>query len=210
MAVSSGAGQVFGWFANMTAVAGLITWFGICVTYIRFYAGLKAQGIDRTTLPYYTRVQPFAAWYGAISTFVICLVCLVYYPPLQNVVLMFLQFNDWSVFLKGNWSTANFVTSYLPFVMFPILYIGARVYYRSPPVRAEDMDFVSDIAQIEADEVPDTPAKTKMEAFWKWLVSFAVLPTSASTTYICWSRCKTCGGNVVESFGDILSVVVYL
>ncbi|KAG8219965.1 amino acid permease [Butyriboletus roseoflavus] len=117
MAVSSGAGTVFGWFANMTAVAGLVTWFGICVTYIRFYGGMKAQGIDRKTLPYYTRVQPFAAWYGAISTFIICL------------------FNDWSVFLKGNWNTATFVTSYLPLIMFPILYIGARFYYRTPPVK---------------------------------------------------------------------------
>ncbi|KAG8678920.1 hypothetical protein FRC09_019416, partial [Ceratobasidium sp. 395] len=29
MSVNSGAGTVFGWFANMTAVAGLMTWFGI-------------------------------------------------------------------------------------------------------------------------------------------------------------------------------------
>lgn len=78
MAISSGAGKVFNWFANMTSVAGLMTWFGICVTYIRFYAGLKVQGIDRTTLPFYTRLQPYAAWYGAISTFIICLVCLAY------------------------------------------------------------------------------------------------------------------------------------
>ena len=82
MAISNGAGTVFTWFANMTSVAGLLTWFGISITYIRFYKGMKAQGIDRTTLPFTTRVQPYAAWYGAIGTFVICLVCLVYHPPL--------------------------------------------------------------------------------------------------------------------------------
>lgn len=76
MAISSGAGMVFTWFSNMTAIAGLMTWFGICVTYIRFYSGMKAQGIDRRTLPYYTRVQPFAAWYGTFGTFIVCLVCL--------------------------------------------------------------------------------------------------------------------------------------
>ena len=75
MGISSGAGTVFNWFVNMTSIAGLMTWFGICVTYVRFYGGLKAQGIDRTTLPYYTRIQPFAAWYGLITTFIICLVC---------------------------------------------------------------------------------------------------------------------------------------
>lgn len=42
MAISSGAGNVFNWFANMTSVAGLMTWFGICITYIRFYKGMKA------------------------------------------------------------------------------------------------------------------------------------------------------------------------
>ncbi|KAN0100779.1 amino acid-polyamine-Organocation superfamily protein [Tylopilus felleus] len=152
MAISSGAGMVFTWFSNMTSVAGLMTWFGICVTYVRFYSGLKAKGIDRTTLPYYTRVQPFAAWYGIVSTFIICL------------------FNGWSVFLRSDWNNGIFVTDYLPFVLFPILYIGARFYYRTPPVKPEDMDFVSDIAQIEADEEPEKPPRNRMEAFWQWLM----------------------------------------
>jgi amino acid permease len=60
----------------MTSIAGLITWFGIGFTYIRFYAGMKAQGIDRRTLPYWTRFQPFAAYYTCISTMIICIVCL--------------------------------------------------------------------------------------------------------------------------------------
>ena len=170
MAVSSGAGKVFDWFANMTSVAGLMTWFGICITYIRFHKGMKAQGIDRTTLPYYTRVQPFAAWFGAISTFIICLVRRPYYTSLPNKVLMLFQFSGWSVFLKGKWNAANFVTNYLPFILFPILYIGSSLYYRTPTVAPEDMDFVSDIAQIEADETPEDPPKNKAEAFWRWLV----------------------------------------
>ena len=44
------------------------------ITYIRFYAGMKVQGIDRKTLPYYTNLQPYAAWYGVIGTFTICFV----------------------------------------------------------------------------------------------------------------------------------------
>ena len=62
-------------FANMTAVAGLMSWFGISITYIRFYSGLKAQGIDRTALPYHSRLQPFAGWYAMFSTIIICFVC---------------------------------------------------------------------------------------------------------------------------------------
>lgn len=58
----------------MTAVAGLMSWFGISVTYIRFYAGLKAQGFDRTALPFSSRLQPFLGWYGVFSTIFICFV----------------------------------------------------------------------------------------------------------------------------------------
>jgi amino acid transporter len=77
MGVSAGSGKVFGWFANMTAVAGLMTWFGIAVTYIRFYAGTKAQGLDRSKLPYSSKLQPYAAWYAAIS----CLFISFVRPP---------------------------------------------------------------------------------------------------------------------------------
>jgi amino acid transporter len=91
MGINSGAGRVFGWFANMTAVAGLMTWFGICITYIRFYAGtlhfilfvfykltlnqgLKAQGMDRSKMPFASSLQPYAAWYAMILSFIICFV----------------------------------------------------------------------------------------------------------------------------------------
>ncbi|KAH7924878.1 amino acid permease [Leucogyrophana mollusca] len=152
MAISSGAGTAFGWFSNMTSIAGLMTWFGISVTYIRFYAGTKAQGIDRKTLPYWTRFQPFPAWYACIATVTICF------------------FSGFDVFLNGEWSNATFVTTYILFVMFPIMYVGARIYYRVKPVAAIDMDFKSDIDQIEADTYDDPPPKNKWEAFWQWLI----------------------------------------
>ncbi|TFY78492.1 hypothetical protein EWM64_g5521 [Hericium alpestre] len=152
MGVKSGSGKVFGWFANMTSVAGLMTWFGIAVTYIRFYAGCKAQGIDRKKLPFSSPLQPYAAYWAAGSTIVICF------------------FSGWSVFLKDNWDTSAFVTNYLPFILFPILYIGSRLWYRTPWVKAEDMDFVSDIAEIEAECYEEPPPRNRWEAFWQWLM----------------------------------------
>ena len=58
----------------MTSVAGMMSWFGISVTYLRFYAGMKAQGFDRSTLPYSSRFQPYLGWYGVVSTLVVCIV----------------------------------------------------------------------------------------------------------------------------------------
>ena len=74
MGVHAGSGKVFGWFANMTAVAGLLTWFGISYTYTRFYAGMKIQGIDRENLPFKSPLQPFAAWYATVSCLLISFV----------------------------------------------------------------------------------------------------------------------------------------
>jgi hypothetical protein len=58
----------------MTSIAGLLTWFGICVTYIRFNRGFRYQGYDRKTLPYKSPLQPYAAYYGAVGTILICFV----------------------------------------------------------------------------------------------------------------------------------------
>ncbi|KAI0078940.1 amino acid permease [Panus rudis PR-1116 ss-1] len=153
MSVNSGAGQVFGWFANMTSIAGLMTWFGIAVTYIRFYAGFKQQGFDRSKLPYASALQPYAAWYAAIACIVVCF------------------FSGWKVFLKDSWDTATFVTNYLPLALFPVLYVGAKLWRKVPIVKPQDMDFLSGLAEIEAACYDEPPPRNWVERFWSWLVS---------------------------------------
>ena len=93
MGISSGSGRVFNWFVNskshlhvhffqqnsnacfvVTSIAGLMTWFGICVTYVRFYKGFKVQGFDRSQLPYAHFLQPYAAWYAMFMCLLICFV----------------------------------------------------------------------------------------------------------------------------------------
>ncbi|EJD00917.1 amino acid permease [Fomitiporia mediterranea MF3/22] len=157
MGVTAGSGKVFQWFVNMTSVAGLMTWFGITVTYLRFHAGFKAQGFDRSTLPYASKLNPYAAWYAMISCIVICF------------------FSGWSVFLKGKWDTASFVTNYLPFMLFPILYVGSRMYYRCRPLKVHEMDFITNIKEIEAETYDDPPPRNWGERFWGWLVSSITL-----------------------------------
>ncbi|KAG7099407.1 hypothetical protein E1B28_001260 [Marasmius oreades] len=152
MVVSAGAGKVFTWFQNMTSVAGLVTWFGISVTYVRFYAGLKAQGYDRTKLPFYSRLQPFVAWYSMTLCLLICIL------------------SGWKVFLRGQWRTDTFVTNYLPLVLFPIMYLAAKLARKTRIVRASEMDFVSGLAQVEADSYDEPPPRNKFEAFWGWLM----------------------------------------
>jgi len=152
MGVTKGSGLVFTYFSQLTAIAGLLTWFGIGVTYLRFYKGMKAQGMDRTKLPYYSKLQPFAAWYAVCS--------------ISFIMLL----SGWAVFLKGRWVTSTFVTNYLTLVLFPILYLGARLYYKEGPKKPLEMDFLTNIDEIEADTYDEPPPKNAGEAFWQWLM----------------------------------------
>ncbi|KAI0745637.1 amino acid permease [Earliella scabrosa] len=152
MGISSGSGRVFGWFVNMSAVSGLSSWFGISVTYIRFHRGLKAQGIDRKTLPFMSSLQPFAAWYAAIGCFLVIL------------------FSGWSVFLKGHWRTDTFVTNYLPMVLFPLFYVAAKLWTRAPLVPYADMDFKSGLQEVLDATVEDPPPRNRVERVWSWLI----------------------------------------
>ncbi|KAI0661389.1 amino acid permease [Cubamyces menziesii] len=154
MGLQGGSGRVFSWYdARRTAVAGLTSWFGIGVTYLRFHRGLKAQGIDRKTLPYHSPLQPFAGWYATIGCFIVIL------------------FSGWYVFLKGNWATDTFVTNYLPMALFPVLYVGAKLYYRTPLTPYEEMDFKTGLQEV-LDAYDEPPPKNWAMRVWSWLVMY--------------------------------------
>jgi amino acid permease len=97
---SGGASQAFGWLQNLSTLAGLVAWAVMCFTYIRFHAALKAQGVDRSTLPWKSAFQPFTAWWGFIGAVIIALI------------------TGFPVFLKGNWNTSDFIASYIGIPIF--------------------------------------------------------------------------------------------
>ena len=63
---SGGPSVVFGWFQNLTTIASLFTWCSICIAYIQFHKALKAQGVDRNTLVFKSRFQPYTAWFAFV------------------------------------------------------------------------------------------------------------------------------------------------
>lgn len=67
----------------------------MCVTYLRFHAALKAQKRSRHDLHWRGYLQPYAAWFGAVFSFVVCLV------------------KGFPVFMKGAWNTSDFIASYI-------------------------------------------------------------------------------------------------
>ena len=61
-----------------------------------------------------------------------------------------LQFSGWEVFLKGNWHSTTFLTNYIPIILFPILYIAAKLFIGMQTVKADDMDFDTNVAEFDA------------------------------------------------------------
>ncbi|KAI9567925.1 amino acid transporter [Boletus coccyginus] len=139
--------EVFQWFSGFASTSGLVTWFGIGVTYLRFYEGMKAQGIDRNTLPFAPRVQPYAGWWcvcgSALALFVRIL------PSVVSATTLTPGLRNWEVLLKNKWDPIGFFTDYIPIILFPILYVAAKLVMRVPTVGADKMDFVSNVAEFD-------------------------------------------------------------
>ena len=127
MSVAKSSSTAFGWFSNMSSVAGMFNWLGICITAIRFRRGLKAQNISPEKLPWHSKLVPYAAWWGVTWSTIIILCA------------------KWEIFLHGKWDTASFITNYLPIPVFFCLFFGYKFWYKTKWIRPSEMDFVTDI-----------------------------------------------------------------
>jgi amino acid transporter len=65
---------VLNWFVSLVTASQLINFSVMCFTFLKFYKACKVQGLDRDTLPYKGMAQPYAAWYGLVTTFVMTFV----------------------------------------------------------------------------------------------------------------------------------------
>ena len=115
------------------------------------------------------------------------------------------------MFLKDSWETDTFVTNYLPLALFPILYVGAKLYFRTPMVKPEEMDFISGLKEIEAATYDEPPPRNWVERFWGWLVRSAfssflrLLLAIDDTDYrVPARRCKTTTSTETMLFASLL------
>ncbi|TVY49622.1 putative proline-specific permease [Lachnellula occidentalis] len=151
-----GPSTVFGWFQNLTTIAALFTWCSICVAYIQFHKALKAQGVDRNTLVFRSRFQPYTAWIALIFFAVIII------------------FNGFDVFVgehHSHWSVTNFLTAYIGIPIFFCLYAFWKIFKRSPLIQPADADITTGKAALDAaDEkwTEQTP-RNILERVWFWI-----------------------------------------
>lgn len=131
-----------GWLAYLPW-AVFFSWFSINLTYLGFYNGLKAQGIDRTSFVYSSSLQPYLSIWGVFWT------------------IIFILMNGFSVF--WNFTAAGFLTSYINIPLFAALYFGFKFIKKTKIWKGTEIDFVTGIPSIEETEVPEEPPKNIWE-----------------------------------------------
>ncbi|KEZ43946.1 hypothetical protein SAPIO_CDS4140 [Scedosporium apiospermum] len=145
--LSESSAVVLSWFVSLVTASQLMNFCIGCVSYLCFYRALKAQGIDRSTLPYKAWLMPYAAWYGGIGTFIMIFV------------------GGYTVFLpiEGMWSVPDFLFSYTMVMAFPVLYVGWKIVHRTRIFKPEEVDLRKDLDVIEEYEreyIPQPPKNT--------------------------------------------------
>jgi amino acid transporter len=147
---SGGAAQAFSWLLNLSTVAGLLAWMTLCICFIRYNRACIAQGLDRNSLPMKGRLQPYAAWVGAIGSGIIII------------------FSGFAVFLKGNWSVSNFIASYIGLVIYIVPYVVWKIVKNTKFVLSSETDLVS--GRFDSSSLPDELEPTSVWGrFIDWL-----------------------------------------
>ncbi|KAK0712248.1 amino acid permease-domain-containing protein [Apiosordaria backusii] len=151
--VSNDAAVVLQWFVNLVTASQLINFSSMCATYLRFYYGMKAQGFKRDDLPYKAMLQPYAAWYGLVGTFIMTFV------------------GGYTVFLPGKWDVPTFLFSYTMIAVCPILYLGYKFVKKTKVYRSDEIDLVKNVDEIEEYQrtyVP-SPPKNAFDRALDWM-----------------------------------------
>lgn len=91
--LSNSASVVLNWIVSLVTASQLLNFSSVCLTYICFHRALKAQGINRDSLPYKAMLMPFGAYYALVATFIMAFV------------------GGYPVFLPGRWSIPDFLFS---------------------------------------------------------------------------------------------------
>ncbi|KAI8624737.1 amino acid permease [Xylariaceae sp. FL1651] len=151
--VSNSGENVFFWFSNLSAVSTLIVWSSVCITYLRFYYGLRHNGISRDSLPYKAPLQPFLAY------FAMCFCIIVAF------------FNGFDAFFPGKFSAKTFIPPYIDIPIFLSLFFGYKLVKKTKLVKLNEMDLWSGKAEIDRLEGtwPEVKPRNFLEKIWLWI-----------------------------------------
>jgi len=151
--VDNNAAKVFNWFMNISTISGYIAWIVVMITFIRWRKAMVFHGMmDRR--PYKTRFQPYATYF---FLFLLTLLTLT---------------NGFQIFWPSKFNAADFLAAYITIPAFFILYIGHKIWFKTPLARQiEDVDVVTGVKEMEelADMDEERKPKNIWQKIWYWV-----------------------------------------
>ncbi|KAE8385021.1 amino acid permease/ SLC12A domain-containing protein [Aspergillus alliaceus] len=129
--VSNSAAVVLQWFVNLVTASQLINFSVVTFSYTRFRKALIAQNVPRSSLPYQSVGQPYVAYTALICTTVMAFV------------------GGYTVFLPGNWDIPTFFFSYTMIGVFPLIFVGWKLWHKTQFRKPEEIDLKTGLDEIE-------------------------------------------------------------
>ncbi|KAH8427865.1 uncharacterized protein LDX57_005570 [Aspergillus melleus] len=151
--LSSSGANVFYWFTNITTVGGFINWVLIAIAYLRFRKALIAHNL-LDTLPFRTPLQPWGSYFIILIVSVLTLT------------------NGYAVFFPGQFTAADFLVSYLVIAIFVALYVGHKIWYRTPwMTKVSEIDLFTGKEEIDrlCEEDFERQPRNWLERVWWWI-----------------------------------------
>lgn len=163
LAASNKQTQAFTWMLALSGLSSIFTWGSICLAHIRFRKAWKVQGHSLDELAFRSQPGVIGSWLGFIL----------------NALVLVAQF--WTGFapvgykeMSASALTMNFFEAYLAAPIVIAFYIPYKLYYRTPFLRARDMDLHTgvrelNLAELVAEERAERASWPKWKKAYKFL-----------------------------------------
>ncbi|TQS32180.1 hypothetical protein Golomagni_07514, partial [Golovinomyces magnicellulatus] len=151
--LSNKGSDVFVWLTTIITVSGMINWNVILIIYLRFRKAVQLNSIH--DLPFRSPLQPYSTYFTLF------------------VMVVIVVTNGFAVFFPGHFKIADFLTAYISFPIFAILYVGHRIWQKGGPwlKPIDEIDMFSGLEEVEevtANDEKPIP-RNFLERFWYWL-----------------------------------------
>ncbi|KAF2157036.1 hypothetical protein K461DRAFT_283808 [Myriangium duriaei CBS 260.36] len=152
MSLDSTAYEVFTWLQDLISIATLVNWIIISITYLRFFYGCRAQGVNRQLeLPWAAPFQPYSTWVS------LCL------------FIVLLLTGGFTVFMKGHWNVQTFIGKYLEIPVIILLFFGYKFLKKTRIEPLTELPIRRFITLYQQEPVPEVKKKRglqKLNVLW--------------------------------------------
>ncbi|KAF5093250.1 hypothetical protein D0Z03_002496 [Geotrichum reessii] len=126
--------EAFTWMLAISGLSSIFTWGSINLCHIRFRRAMKVQGRSLNELPFKAALGTYGSLYGFGL----------------NVLILGFQF--WTALFPTNKASAyNFFSVYLAAPIILAFYIPYKIYFKTPFLRAKDIDLVTGVREVDLD-----------------------------------------------------------